>query len=50
MAVGENLQLPNGDPVEVLLTPAQVIEQRPDIRAAELQRPSQRLSVPTLTG
>jgi NodT family efflux transporter outer membrane factor (OMF) lipoprotein len=35
--VGENPQLPNGDPLDVLLTPAQVIEQRPDIRAAELR-------------
>jgi outer membrane protein, multidrug efflux system len=33
----ENPQLPNGDPLEVLLTPAQVIEQRPDIRAAEFR-------------
>jgi outer membrane protein, multidrug efflux system len=37
IAVGDNPQLPNGDPLEVLLTPAQVIEQRPDIRAAELR-------------
>jgi NodT family efflux transporter outer membrane factor (OMF) lipoprotein len=37
LAVGENPQLPNGDALEVLLTPAQVIEQRPDIRAAELR-------------
>ena len=35
--IGENPQLPNGDPLEVLLTPAQVIEQRPDIRAAEFR-------------
>lgn len=35
IAIGENPQLPNSDPLEVLLTPAQVIEQRPDIRAAE---------------
>ena len=35
IAIGENPQLPNSDPLEVLLTPAQVIEQRPDSRAAE---------------
>jgi outer membrane protein, multidrug efflux system len=37
IAIGENPQLPNGDPLEVLLTPAQVIEQRPDVHAAELR-------------
>jgi multidrug efflux system outer membrane protein len=37
VGVRENPQLPNGDPLEVLLTPAQVIEQRPDIRAAEFR-------------
>ena len=32
-----NPQLPNVDPLEVLLTPAQVIERRPDVHAAELR-------------
>jgi NodT family efflux transporter outer membrane factor (OMF) lipoprotein len=35
--VADNPRLPSGDPLEVLLTPAQVIAQRPDIRAAELR-------------
>jgi outer membrane protein TolC len=35
--VADNPQLPAGDPLEVLLTPAQVIEQRPDVRAAEFR-------------
>ena len=35
--VAESPQLPSGDPLEVLLVPAQVIEQRPDVRAAEFR-------------
>jgi NodT family efflux transporter outer membrane factor (OMF) lipoprotein len=35
--VAENPQLPSSDPLEVLLTPAQVIEQRPDVHAAEFR-------------
>ena len=37
IAIGDDPQLLAGDPLEVLLTPAQVIEQRPDIRAAEFR-------------
>lgn len=37
IAIGDDPQLPDGDPLEVLLTPAQVIGQRPDIRAAEFR-------------
>jgi outer membrane protein, multidrug efflux system len=37
VAIGDNPQLPSGDPLEVLRTPAQIIEQRPDIRAAEFR-------------
>ncbi len=36
-AVPANPTLPTADPVKVLLTPAQLIEQRPDIRAAQLR-------------
>jgi outer membrane protein, multidrug efflux system len=35
--IANNPELPSGDPLEVLLTPAQVIEQRPDVRAAEFR-------------
>jgi NodT family efflux transporter outer membrane factor (OMF) lipoprotein len=35
--VAANPQLPSGDPLEVLLVPAQVIEQRPDVHAAEFR-------------
>ena len=35
--VAESPQLPSGDPLEVLLVPAQIIEQRPDVRAAEFR-------------
>lgn len=35
--VADNPRLPVGDPLEVLRTPAQVIAQRPDVRAAELR-------------
>ena len=35
--VAADPQLPNVDPLEVLLTPAQVIERRPDVHAAELR-------------
>jgi NodT family efflux transporter outer membrane factor (OMF) lipoprotein len=35
--VADNPQLPAGDPLEVLLTPAEVIGQRPDVRAAEFR-------------
>jgi NodT family efflux transporter outer membrane factor (OMF) lipoprotein len=35
--VADNPQLPTGDPLEVLLTPAEVIGQRPDVHAAEFR-------------
>lgn len=35
--VTDNPKLPASDPLEVLLTPAQVLAQRPDIRVAELR-------------
>jgi multidrug efflux system outer membrane protein len=36
-AIPDDPKVPDGDPIDVLLTPAEVIAQRPDVRSAEQQ-------------